>query len=196
MIRWKKRLKGWAMFVGTSRKASGWVIVDRKSRWVTARMPDNKAWLRAPSVAEAKAWCENMPANGWSHVIDEMIAVLVLPDGTVERRAVERTASIEMHWQHQRVRKHTATSSAQYMPIERVVLRGRVFAICDADPITGDYIQWRLMAYSTPEYNGVAEIYAREELEEVRRKHRIAHLRGQAKPVNFGHDYTGLSLYF
>jgi len=189
MIRWKKRLKCWAMFNGTSRRASAWVT--RSGSTVLAKLADGKAWLQAPSIAEAKAWCESTPAHRWPHVIEEMIAIVVLPDGQVERRAVERTASICMHWRHQMVRTEWADplrEPTRWMPIEQVVLHGRVFALSHADPMTGDYIQWRIMAYATPQYEGVADVYAKEALQELRDNFRRNRARTRSKSYVVGLD--------
>lgn len=194
MIRWKKRRKCWVMFRNTSRRASGWVT--RSGSTVIAELPDGKAWLRAPSVADAKAWCEGMPPWGWAHVIEEMVAIVVLPDGSVERRAIERTASIEMHWKHRMVRETWNDRVSQWAPIDRVVLHGQVFAINDCDPMTGQYVQWRMMAYSTPEYAEIAAVYAKEELGEVRRKHRAARLRAGGKVLSFARDYLGQGMAY
>lgn len=183
MIRWKKRLSGWAMFRGTSRKPSAWVRVWKepgKSTVCIARVSDFKTWLKPPSIAEAKRWCERTPPYGWEHVIDESVAIVVLPDGTVERRAVERTRDIVMHWMAPPLNMKRTTFLYDRVPIEEVVLHGRVFAIEAANPMTGDYIQWRVLAYSMPKHNHIADELAKLHLEDLQQKH---HYRGLDKPL-------------
>lgn len=191
MIRWKKRLHGWAMFRGTSRKASAWVDVryyKEGHRTVVAKVSDFKCWLRPKTIASAKAWCAGTNERGWDHFIELPAAIIVLPDGRVEYRAVEHPGTD--------LRYHVFPPTSQladpssYVKVEEFSLRGRKFAISGADPLTGLYIKWEVMAYSSTQHEHIAEDLACAQLEDVRRKH---FYRSMCKPPSFV-STAGLSL--
>lgn len=169
MIRWKKRLGGWAMFRGTSRKASAWVRVTKRKRVITAHINEFKCWLYPKTVAQAKAWCERALPYGYDHVIEADFSLVIMPDGTVKYQAVENRDSLLMYTFPPRSMQLGVPQ--EKLAVEEVVLRGRKFAAEASDPASGMYIRWYLVAYSLPQHEHIADELAKVHLEEQRRKH-------------------------
>lgn len=193
MIRWKKRLHGWAMFRGTSRKASAWVRVHHYPeghRTVVAEVSTFKCWLRPKTIAAAKAWCEAAAPHGWDHFIELPTAIIVMPDGRVEYRALERQSPDLLYQVFPPTSQHADPS--QYVKVEEIRLRGRRFGVAGADPNSGQYIKWEVTAYSSPQHEHIAEELACAQLEDVRRKH---FYRSMAKSPSFTTGAPGLDIW-
>lgn len=148
MIRWKKRLRGWAGFVGTSRRATARIKKSGQQFRVSIR--DGRSWMCAPSVREAMVWVERQlwpPAYEPPYTVR---AWFVHADGKVEEHVVEprlehyamRPAPVA-----RMLRAPSSDEAPASVPKQMVTFKGQRWSEEYGDPYRGNYSRVDALAY-------------------------------------------------
>lgn len=140
-IRWKRRLRGWAGFIGTSRAAAV-RVVGTNVEFVTGPLRF-RAWTAAPDVGHAVRWAESQWARQYDQLGDYQVvdALFVRADGTSERRQVDRISMfrhVAGFAPERQMLPDTIDVASPYHP-NTIVFTARRWSVSIDDAFTGQY---------------------------------------------------------
>lgn len=171
MIRWRKRLNGWAGFIGTSRKATARIL--RRGRRIEVKIRFGlRDWLNAGTVRAAMAWAERqLHREPVCYGLPDEPAWFIHADGTTELRHVQPMQS------HQFRRFVTIGDwTAPSIPVKTVVFTGQSWSQDVRDSWSGIHERFRVLVYV--EDGADSELVKRTATESLQRQiaERLRHL--------------------